>query len=135
MNAFSSKSLSDNRKSAIQNRKWAGTVAIVITIAMCGAVAQAQQQQKVPRIGYVTGSGGANNPGPNIEAFRRRLRDLGYIEEKNILIEYRYVEGKLDRIPSLVAELVQLKVDVLVVGTLIGIRAAKQATKTIPLSW
>ena len=133
MNAFSSKSLSDNRKSAIQNRKWAGTVAIVITIAMCGAVAQAQQQQKVPRIGYVTGSGGANNPGPNIEAFQQGLRDLGYIERKNILVEYRYAEGNLDQLPGLVAELVQLKPDILVVESLTGINAAKQATKTISI--
>ena len=100
---------------------------------MCGAVAEAQQQQKVPRIGYVTGSGDANNPGPYVEAFRQGLRDLGYIEGKKILVEYRYAEGKLDRIPGLVAELVQLKVDVLVATTLPAIRAAKQATKTIPI--
>ena len=66
-------------------------------------------------------------------AFRQGLRDLGYIEGKNILVEYRYIEGKRDRIPGLVAELVQLKVDVLVSGTLPAIRAAKQATKTIPI--
>ena len=78
-------------------------------------------------------AGDPNNPGPQVEAFRQGLRDLGYIEGKNILVEYRYAEGKLDRIPSLVAELVQLKVDVLVVATLPAIRAAKQATKTIPI--
>ena len=61
------------------------------------------------------------------------MRDLGYVEGKNILIEYRYVEGKADRIPSLVAELVQLKVDVLVAASPPAIRAAKQATKTIPI--
>ena len=77
--------------------------------------------------------GDPSNPGPYVEAFRQGLRDLGYIEGKNILVEYRYAEGKLDRIPSLVAELVQLKVDVLVVPTLPAIRAAKQATKTIPI--
>ena len=55
--------------------------------------ARAQQPKKVPRIGYVTGSGGANNPGPDIEAFQQGLRDLGYIERKNILVEYRYAEG------------------------------------------
>ena len=68
-----------------------------------------------------------------MEAFRQGLRDLGYIEGKNILIEYRYVEGNQDRIPSLVAELVQLKVDVLVSAVYPAIRAAKQATKTIPI--
>ena len=95
--------------------------------------AEAQQPPKMQRIGFVSGTGDTKNPGPSVEAFRQGLRDLGYIEGKNILIEYRYVEGTLDRIPSLVAELVQLKVDVLVVGTLVGIRAAKQATKTIPV--
>ena len=95
--------------------------------------AEAQQQPKVPRIGYVTGSGGANNPGPNIEAFQQGLRDLSYIERKNILVEYRYAEGNLDQLPGLVAELVQLKPDVLVVESLTGINAAKRATKTISI--
>jgi len=76
----------------------------------------AQQATRIPRIGYVSGSGDPRTPGANVEAFRQGLRDLGYIDEKNILVEYRYVEGKLDRIQGLVAELVQLKVDVLVVG-------------------
>ena len=75
----------------------------------------------------------SQDPGPQVEGFRQGLRDLGYIEGKNILVEYRYIEGKSDRIPSLVAELVQLKVDVLVLGPLPAIRAAKQATKTIPI--
>ena len=96
-------------------------------------LAEAQQPKKIPRIGYVSGTGDANNPGPNVEAFRRGLRDLGYIEGINILVEYRYAEGKVDRIPSLVADLVQLKVDVLVIPALRGILAAKQATSTIPI--
>ena len=103
-----------------------------LLFALCFSV-EAQQPAKIPRIGYVSGSGDPSNPGPHVEAFRQGLRDLGYIEGKNILVEYRYAEGKLDRIPSLVAELVQLKVDVLVVGILPAIRAAKQATKTIPI--
>ena len=81
----------------------------------------------------LSATGGPNNPGPNIEAFQQGLRDLGYIERKNILIEYRYAEGKLDRVPGLIDELVQLKVDVLVSGLLPGILAAKQATKTTPI--
>jgi putative ABC transport system substrate-binding protein len=72
-------------------------------------------------------------PGPNVEAFRRGLRDLGYIEEKNILIEFRYAEGKRDRVPSLVAELVQLNVDVIISGDDPALRAAKETTKTIPI--
>jgi len=78
-------------------------------------------------------SRGPNNPGHQVEAFQQGLRDLGYIEGKNILVEYRYAEGNLDRVPSLVTELVQLKVDVLVLGSLPAIRAATQATKTIPI--
>src|SRR5262249_15780470 len=91
--------------------------------------AQAQQPTKVPRIGYVIGSG----PGPLVDAFRQGLRDFGYIEGKNILVEYRYAEGKTDRIASLVAELVQLPVDVLVSTTGRAILAAKQMTKTVPI--
>src|SRR5713226_1359256 len=121
---------SDNRKSKtcpeprrrIQNRKWAGIVAIVVTFSMCGAVAQAQQPAKIPRIGYVSGTGDPSNPGPYVEALRQGLRDLGYIEGKNIVIEYRGAEGKAEPVPSLVNELVQLKVDVLVVPMLSAIR-------------
>ena len=100
--------------------------------ALCSS-AQAQQPAKIPRIGFLSGSGDPNTPGFQIEAFRRGLQELGYIEGKNILVEYRYIEGKRDRVPSLVAELVQLKVDVLVSPNLPSIRAAKQATKTIPI--
>jgi len=94
---------------------------------------QAQHPKKIPRIGFVTGSGDAKNPGPVVEAFQQGLRDLGYVEGKNILVEYRYIEAKRDRIPGIVAELVQLKVDVFVSPTQSVIRAAKQATKTIPI--
>ena len=93
----------------------------------------AQQPAKIPRIGYVSGTGTLSNPGPYVEALRQGLRDLGYVEGKSIVIEYRGAEGKLDRITSLVNELVQLKVDVLVVPILSAARAAKQATKTIPI--
>src|SRR5262245_49909915 len=96
-------------------------------------LAGAQQPTKVPRIGFVSGSGDTQNPGPNIGSFQKGLRDLGYVEGKNILVEYRYAEGNNERLPSLVAELVQLKVDVVVVVALPAIRAAKQATKTIPI--
>jgi putative tryptophan/tyrosine transport system substrate-binding protein len=78
--------------------------------------AKAQQRGKVPRIGYLSGRGDSSTSDPLVEAFRQGLRDLGYIEGKNILVEYRYAEGKVDRIPSLVAELVQLKVDALVIN-------------------
>jgi putative ABC transport system substrate-binding protein len=103
-----------------------------LLLAPCSAV-EAQQPGKVPRIGYVSGSGDAKTPGPLVQGFRQGLRDLGYIEGKNILVEYRYVDEGLDRIPGLVTELVQLKVDVLVATATQAIRAAKQATKTIPV--
>jgi putative tryptophan/tyrosine transport system substrate-binding protein len=96
-------------------------------------LAEAQQPKKVPRIGWVSGSGDPNTPGPQVEAFRQGLRDLGYIEGKNMVVEYRYAEGKMDRMPSLVAELVQLQVDVLVSPNGPAILAAKQATKTVPI--
>lgn len=95
--------------------------------------AAAQQPKKIPRIGYVSPTGDPKTPGSAVEGFRQGLRDFGYIEGKNIVVEYRYVEGKGDRNPSLVAELVKLKVDVLVVPGPGGSRAAKQATKTIPI--
>ena len=109
----------------------AGLTLCALLFALCVS-AQAQPPKKVPRIGYVSESGDANNPGPTVEAFQRGLRDLGYIEGKNILVEYRYAEGKTERVPSLVTELLQLKVDVLVVISISAVRAAKQATKTIP---
>jgi putative ABC transport system substrate-binding protein len=106
---------------------------LIIAFLGAGAISEAQQPPKIPRIGYVSGPGGPNNPSPSDEAFQQGLRDLGYIAGKNILVEYRYAEGNLDRLPGLVAELVQLKVDVLFVSNLPAIRAAKEATKTIPI--
>ena len=114
------------------NRNFVACLLGAFLFALC-LPAQAQQPAKMPRIGYVSGSGDRKTPGPLVEAFRQGLRDLGYIEGKNILVEYRYVEGGLDHVPALVAELVQLKVDVLVAAFTIALRAAKQATKTIPI--
>jgi putative ABC transport system substrate-binding protein len=95
--------------------------------------AQAQQPAKIPRVGYVSATGDGSNQGVYVEALRQGLKELGYIEGKNISIEYRGAEGDTGRIPSLVVELVQLKVDVLVAPVLPAIRAAKEATRTIPL--
>jgi len=103
-----------------------------LLFAFCGS-AQAQRPTKIPRIGLLSSAGDPRTPGPQIEAFRQGLRDLGYIEGKNILLEYRYAEGKLDRLPDLVAELIQLKVDVLFLTALVAVRAAKEVTKTIPI--
>jgi putative ABC transport system substrate-binding protein len=110
-------------------------VAVALSVLLVGlcSPAEAQQRTKIPRIGYVSGTGDANNPGPNIESFRQGLRDLNYVEGKNIVVEYRYAEGKNERLPGFVAELVKLQVDVVVVIALPAIRAAKKATQTIPI--
>ena len=109
-------SSSYNLKSKIEKRprrpKWAGLVAFVIAFAMCRAVAQAQQPSGIPRIGILIAPS-ASSYSARVEAFRQRLRELGYVEEKNIVIEYRYAEGKPERLPDLAAELVRLKVDVI----------------------
>jgi putative ABC transport system substrate-binding protein len=99
--------------------------------SVCFSV-EAQQRGKIYRIGYLSGSGPVTSDS-RFDAFRQGLRDLGYVEGKNVLLEYRYTEGKQDPIPGLVAELVQLEVDVLVSPSLPAVRAAKQATKTIPI--
>jgi len=90
-------------------------------------IAEAQQAAKIPRIGFMTGNADAR-----AEAFLQALRDLGYIEGKSILVEQRYFTER-GQVPALVAELVHLKVDLLVVRAQPTIRAAKQATKTIPI--
>jgi putative tryptophan/tyrosine transport system substrate-binding protein len=97
--------------------------------------AEAQQQPKIPRIGYVAGGlRSTTNPDPTSQAFLLRLRELGYIEGKNILIEFRYPEGKGPAVEAEQArELVRLNVDVLIVSAYPSIRAAKEATKTIPI--
>ena len=96
-------------------------------------IAEAQQPKKVPRIGYLSSPDPARES-TRSEAIRLALRELGYIEGQNIAIEYRYAEGKRDRHPELAAELVRLKVDIIVVaGGVALIRAAKNATKTIPI--
>jgi len=115
--------------------KKAGVLSILLVVVLLAVavIAEAQQPAKIPRIGYVSGTGDATNQGPYVEALRQGLRDLGYVEGKNFVIEYRGGGGKVGLAPSLIAELVQLKVDVLVVPILSAIRAAQQTTKTIPI--
>jgi putative tryptophan/tyrosine transport system substrate-binding protein len=114
------------------NKNLLGFALSALLFALC-VPAHAQQPTRIPRIGYVSGGGSPSNPGPYVEALRQGLRDLGYVEGKNFVIEYRGAEGKPNRMPRLVTELVQLKVDVLVLPTAGAVRAAKQATKTIPV--
>jgi putative tryptophan/tyrosine transport system substrate-binding protein len=132
-------SCSDNLKSKtcpesyrrIQNLKWGGIVAIAVAFAICGAVAQAQPQVKVPKIGYLGARPAASGSG--YELFRREIRALGYVEGKNIVIEYRSADNKLDRLPSLADELVRLKVDVIVTPGAAEALVAKNATRMIPI--
>jgi putative ABC transport system substrate-binding protein len=93
--------------------------------------AHAQQQKKVPRIGFLV-TPSRSFFSTRIEAFRQGLLDLGYVDGKNVMIEFLYAEGKLDRLPELAAELVRLKVDVIIASGP-GVLAAKNATKTIPI--
>src|SRR5262245_13497007 len=93
---------------------------------------QAQQPTKIPRIGYLPGASPSAHSA-RYEAFRQVLRELGYVEGKNIVIENRNTDGKSDRLPALVAELVRLKVDVIVTTGANTTRAAKEATTTIPI--
>ena len=102
-----------------------------LLFALCFS-ADAEQPKEVPRIGWL-GAGSSPSQLPRTEAFRRGLRDLGYVEGKSIVIEWRYAEGKPDRLPALAAELVHLKVDIIVTGGISATRAAKEATSTIPI--
>jgi putative ABC transport system substrate-binding protein len=96
------------------------------------SVAEAQQAGKAPRIGYLL-DGSSSSAADRVDTFRDGLRELGYVEGKNIVIDYRYAEGRFDRFPELAAELVRLKVYVIVAVSTVAARAAKNATRTIPI--
>ncbi len=103
---------------------------LIIVILGAGAIADAQQSKKIPRIGYL---GGASRDPTRVEAFRQGLRELGYVEGKNVVIEYRWAEGDTARIPDLMAELVRLNVDMIVTSITLAVQTAKQLTTTIPI--
>jgi putative tryptophan/tyrosine transport system substrate-binding protein len=112
--------------------------ALVLATVMLTAVnlADAQQRTKIPKIGWLgarTPSGPGGGPGTGAELFRREFSKLGYIEGKNITIEYRYADDQFDRLPGLVDELVRVKIDLLIAPTTMEARAAKNATRTIPI--
>ena len=109
----------------------------VIRLALYGLLilnfrAEAQQPKKLPRIGYLT-AGSASVAASNVEAFRQGLQQSGYVEGKDILVEWRYADGKRDRLRELADELVRMKVDVIVTASTPSIRAVQQATKTVPI--
>ena len=122
------------QKSEISKATALGTMVFALCsllLAPCSA-ADAQQPTKLPRIGYLSPTSPSVSP-TRIEAFRQGLRELGYVEGKNIFIEYRYAEGKFDRLPALAAELVRLRVDLIVTTGPTVTRAAKEATTIVPV--
>jgi putative ABC transport system substrate-binding protein len=123
---------SDNRKSKIQNRKLAGILAVVVTIAFGGVVAEAQQPGKIFRIGFLDSSTAAGSA-VLVKAFLQELSKLGWTEGKNITIEYRFAEQKPERLPELAADLVRLKVDLITTTGGQAALAGKKATTTIPI--
>ena len=107
-------------------------ILVVVVLLAVGVMAEAQQPTKVARIGYLAPAS-LSALAARTEAFRQGLRELGYVEGKNIVIEWRSAEGKQDRLPALAAELVRLKVDIIVSGGPIPTRSAKEATSTTPI--
>jgi putative tryptophan/tyrosine transport system substrate-binding protein len=108
------------------------SILVAVVLLAVGVITEAQQPTKVPRIGYLGAASRTTSPA-RIEAFRQGLHELGYVEGKNIVIDYRWTEGKLDRLPALASELVRLKVEVIVTSGPAATRAAKEATSTIPI--
>jgi putative ABC transport system substrate-binding protein len=123
--------ISDWRRHRNPARKWLLLI-LAVTILVAPLAADAQQPTKVPRIGFLSAAFPAALSA-RLDAFREGLRELGYVEGKNIVIEYRYAEGKVDRLSELAAELVRLKVDVIVTAAPSSTHAAKGATSTIPI--
>jgi len=107
------------------------TVLALLALGAAPLAAEAQQAAKIARIGYLA-TNPATSPHPR-EAFLQGLRDLGYVEGRNLVIEYRHAEGKVEQLPALAAELVALKVDVIVASGTLAALAAKQATSTLPI--
>jgi ABC-type uncharacterized transport system substrate-binding protein len=110
----------------------ASSILVSLVLLAVVVIAEAQQPKKVPRIGYLSGASSENDK-PLIAAFRQGLRELGYIEGKDLVIEERYVVGQSDELHGVVAELVNLKIDVLVVYGMVAVKAAKRVTNTIPI--
>ena len=123
---------SGNLKSAIQNLKWLGLSVIAFVLVVTGAVAMAQQTGKIFRIGFLDAST-ASGSAVQLEAFRQALSKLGWIEGKNITIEYRFAEQKEERLPELASDLIRLQVDLIVVASTLPALAAKSATTTTPI--
>ena len=109
------------------------SILIAVVLLALGVIVEAQQPKKVPRIGYLSPDDPARES-TRSEAIRLALRELGYVEGKNIVIEYRYAHGKLDRVPDLVAEMVRIKVDIIVVASAPGAGLPRMRPRRSPLS-
>ena len=125
-----------NRKSWIRFldspfHTWILAWSFALAFVLCGAAAEAQQPKKVARVCYLGNT--VSNAETNMKPFRERLREIGYIEGQNVTIDYRYWEGKVERLPGLAAEFVRLNCDVILTSGSEGPQAAKNATKTIPI--
>ena len=116
----------------IQNQQRLGLSVVAFVLVVGGDLIEAQQEKQVPRIGFVSNTS-PSAVADRVEAFRKGLRELGYVEGKNIVVEYRHSEGKPDRLPALMAELVRLKVDSIVTSGPSVTRAAKDTTSKIPI--
>jgi len=116
---------------------WCSAVGFIVTLTLsllaAPLVAEAQQSTKVYRIGWLHPGLSRPEPHPSLEAFRQGLREFGYVEGQNLVIEYRFAESRDERLADLAAELVRLKVDVIVAGGTAAIRTAQHATRTIPI--
>jgi putative ABC transport system substrate-binding protein len=108
------------------------SILLAVILLAVAVIAEAQQPTKVPRIGFLA-NGSPSSDAARIEAFRQGLRELGYVEGQNIVVEYRYGEGKTEQFFGLATELVQLKIEVIVAGGATATRAAKKVTKLIPI--
>ena len=124
-----------NPKSKIQKRprrpKWGWGFALAMAFGLCGAVAEAQQPKNVARVCYMGNT--VSSTAEIIKPFQQRLRELGYVEGQNLIIDYRYFEGQIERLPNLAAEFVRLNCDVIVTVGTEAAQAAKNETKTIPV--
>jgi putative ABC transport system substrate-binding protein len=125
---------SPHRRSDSPLRAYTLIAVLILLPALLAAplAAGAQQAAKVPRIGFVSAATSGVSSFA-LDAFRQGLRELGWVEGQNIVVDYRFAEGRSDRLPDLAAELVQLKVDIIVAEATQGVAAAKNATKTIPI--
>ena len=115
----------------MRRREFITVVGAAAAAAAWPLAARAQQTAKIPRVGFLFY--GSPGPSPEVDAFRQGLRELGYIEGQNIAVEYRFASGRVEQLPELAAELVRLKLDVIVTPTTPASVAAKQATNTIPI--